>query len=353
MPEPLANRVKNALTLAASLVISLLFAETALRIAAPQDRIGNRVVQDSSGLFVNKGHGHTLHEFGDLAVTYTFADHHSRAVANPAPNARKRVLVTGDSFTFGWLLEDRETYVSRLQDRFRAYRFINGSGSGWGTADYVRYVETYCPAAQPDVVLVFLNTDDIGRAARSPLYDFVDGHLVPRERPVDPVRRALNALPFYNPLLEHSHLLALVRSVIQPVNERPGFVPGKMFPHTEMADETARRNAVARGQALFRRLKQATDSCGARLVVLYTGWEDFSRPTGDRDPTMLFLREAASFFERNGIAFHDLSRTPEMAAVIANRADHFIPADWHPNAKGAQAIYRAAARRLHGTVLEP
>ncbi|MGU3496268.1 SGNH/GDSL hydrolase family protein [Xanthobacteraceae bacterium A53D] len=338
---------------AASLLVSALLAEAALRVLAPQDRIGNRVQQDESGLFVNKSRGHTLHEFGDLAVTYTFAPHHSRAVANPVKDAEATVLVTGDSFTFGWLLEDAETYVSLLQDRFRRYRFVNASGSGWGTADYVRYVETYCTAVRPQLVLVFLNTDDIGRAARSPLYDFADGKLTPRDRPVDPVRRTLNALPFYNFVLEHSHLLALMRSVIQPVNERPGFVPDKMFPNSEMADATQRKDAVARGQALFRRLKDASDACGARLVVLYTGWEDPALASGDRDPTMLFLREAPAFFARNGIAYHDLSRTREMSAVIANRPDYFIPADWHPNAQGADAIFRAAARTLTGTVLQP
>ena len=50
----------------------------------------------------------------------------------------------------------------------RSFNLVNAAAGGWGTADYVAYVEEFGNIVRPDVILVFLNTDDVGRSFKSP-----------------------------------------------------------------------------------------------------------------------------------------------------------------------------------------
>jgi len=72
----------------------------------------------------------------------------------------------GDSFTFGWLLNKEDTAAYHLQryadEEFgkEKFYFLNAGTGGWGTADYVAFVDDFIEEIKPDVVLVVLNTDE-------------------------------------------------------------------------------------------------------------------------------------------------------------------------------------------------
>lgn len=353
MRRILLNLGVNALVLVLALGIALALAEIAVRLVMPQKLTGSSRVQDASGLLVNKDSGETQHQFGDLSVTYRFGPLHTRMLVNPVPDSegKPRVLVLGDSFTFGWLTPDGATYVDKLQARYRNDQFVNAAAAGWGTADYVRYVESYCAAIRPALILVFLNTDDIGRAYKSGLYSFADGTLTSETVGIDPLKKLLNSIPFYNTVSEHSHLLALIKAQFylhQPQRD----ISGQEFPRLDISSDENRKVAVQKGEALFLRLRDAAQACGARLAVLYTGWVDYADPSGDREPTMNFLRGARDFFGEAGIPFYDLAQDKALRQVWADRSAYIIPNDWHPNRRGVDAIYRGTVDALDGTVLK-
>ncbi|MBA4788568.1 MAG: SGNH/GDSL hydrolase family protein [Rhizobiales bacterium] len=353
MSKRLLSFVANAALCLVALVAALVFAEFAVRLIMPQKLTGSSRVQDASGLLLNKASGETLHQFGDLSVTYRFGPLHNRLLERPVPDFERhpRVLVLGDSFTFGWLTPDGSTYVDKLQARFPNQQIINGAAAGWGTADYVRFVESYCSDIRPDEILVFLNTDDIGRAYKSGLYSFTDGRLKSETVGIDPLKKRLNDLPLYNFISEHSHLLALIKAQFylhQPQRD----ISGREFPHLDISSDDSLTTAVKKGEALFLRLKSAAAQCDARLAVVYTGWVDYTAPSGDREPTMNFLRGATAFFAANGIPFYDLAQDPALRRVWADRDAYIIPNDWHPNQRGVDAIYQGAVNALNGTVLK-
>ncbi|WP_127089710.1 SGNH/GDSL hydrolase family protein [Aquabacter cavernae] len=353
MPKRLLTFGGNVLVFVLAMLAALVFAEFAVRLIMPQKLTGSSRVQDESGLLMNKASGETLHQFGDVSVTYNFGPLHNRLLAHPVPDSagKPRVLVLGDSFTFGWLTPTGSTYVDKLQAGFPNDQFINGAAAGWGTADYVRYVESYCASIKPRLILVFLNTDDIGRAYKSGLYSYQDGTLKSEVVGIDPLKKRLNDLPFYNFVSEHSHLLALVKAQFylhQPQRD----ISGREFPHLDISSTDNLKAAVGKGEALFLRLKSATAACGAQLAVIYTGWVDYADPSGDREPTMNFLRGAKDFFATNGIAFYDLAQDPALRKVWADRSAYIIPGDWHPNQRGVDAIYQGTVDALGGSVLQ-
>lgn len=216
---PLANVV----LVLASTFASLLMCEVILRVVAPQDLSGSWEVYNGDGLLVNKSSGTAFHQLGARRVEYHFAPPHLRdldsdlsVVSGPS----WKVLVVGDSYTFGWLLSDRITYVRRLEDYVNGTRpgnsprfhFLDAAVGGWGAGDYTVYLRDYLPHIQPDYVLVFVNTDDIGRALKSPLVSF-ERRLAFRKGPSHRLKALVIAIPFYNYLLEHSQVAALVRNV--------------------------------------------------------------------------------------------------------------------------------------------
>ncbi len=221
---PVRDAAKNLALLVVALAVALLLAEGAVRLVLPQPLSGSWRVQTETGLLVNKSQGSSQHQFDRRVVRYRFGEPHLRELGASRPAGARRILVLGDSFTFGWLLADADTYVARLQalidGEFGAGRFVllNAAAGGWGAADYLFFLEDFGPRIRPDAVLVFVNTDDIGRSLATPLLRAREdgtGYAVDRIsiRP-SRLKQWLNADPAYSAyqwLLEHSHLVQLAR----------------------------------------------------------------------------------------------------------------------------------------------
>ena len=132
-------------------------------------------VQDQNGLLLNKKNIKTKHEYivNDkiIRANYTFGEFNNRVYKKLGDKKNKpKVLVLGDSFTFGWLLNDQETFIYQLADHYKNFEFINVAAGGWGTSDYLSYIENYCKTIKPDIILLFLNHTDHERAVNSNLY---------------------------------------------------------------------------------------------------------------------------------------------------------------------------------------
>lgn len=79
------------------------------------------------------------------------------------PAGEQRVLVVGDSLTFGQGVLDEQAWPAQLGALLRAapqagerWRAINASANGWSPWHYQRYVETQALRFSPDVVVVGL-----------------------------------------------------------------------------------------------------------------------------------------------------------------------------------------------------
>lgn len=128
------------------------------------------------------------------------------------PEGVRRVLVLGDSYTWGYGVGDQEIFCHllerRFQDRGESVEVINSGVSGWGTDQELLYLRQEGLKYLPDVVVValFIGNDlDNNVAAEQYLLHkpvFADGQLTlenspvpkPRQYASDTLRRSLASL---------------------------------------------------------------------------------------------------------------------------------------------------------------
>ena len=331
------------------LVFACILAEILIRFFAPQNLSGTWRVHLESGLVVNKSSGTSLHQQNGREVVYMFSNYHTRGKVDE--DGKEKVLILGDSFTFGWLLEDEKSYIGLLQKQLESsfpgkFKLLNAAAGGWGTASYTRYLEEVGPLAKPSKVIVFMSTDDIGRAIKSGLYKFdkKSKKLTSVNLPFSKFKEFIRSFPGYQLLLENSHLFQLTRRV---------FLSGGSStdnPHTAKNGPRSRDLRVPTdysrelGKALFLKLKSWCDSNNSTLIVVTNGW---GRNLADElkegdleylEPTVAFQSIAKEFFKKESIPFFD-STELICKAREGKEKDFVIPLDCHPNEKGAELIF--------------
>jgi len=349
----------NLLLLLFALVASALLAEGVLRTLLPQNLSGSWRIQTETGLLVNKSHGSARHQFGERVVRYRFSEPHLRELTRTSSSGARKILVLGDSFTFGWLLEDADTYVARLQALIDAefgagtFALLDAAAGGWGTADYLFFLEDFGPEIRPDAVLVFLNIDDIGRSLASPLLKMGNGAApssAERLR-VSPshLKQVLNSGPLslaYQWVLEHSHLVQLVRNALLPRVGAGRFgLADPVVLGPRGAAPAQQPDPAAVGAILFRRLHDWCEAHHAALWVTTTGFNDPRVGANSTEPTQAFMASAARTFAQLGVPYADLGIV--LHATLTARHDWYtIPGDGHPNERAAQLIANALYARF-------
>ena len=323
----------------AAILLPLLAVEVGLRWFAPQPLSGTWLIASSAGYNLNRPSAKARHAGAGRSVDYRFNALGFRG--GPPADARLRVLVLGDSITFGWLLEEPDTSVARIAAAaagewgFGTVEFMNASVGGWGAAEYVAFTEDHGSSTRPGAVLVVLSGAEVRRAMASGLWTMPSpgSQAIERRRVTPPFYwlRALNKLPGYGSLLEHSQLAQLSRRALIGAMSRRLARRRAELPAANVAD------GLALTQALFRRLKAWCETRGVPLWVVTTGAMLMETPSGDgpENPDRVFLDQARTFFPDLGVPYLDL--LPAMRAADST-TPLLIADDGHPNEAGASLI---------------
>lgn len=326
-------RTFKAVTAGGALFVALLAVEVLLRIVAPRDLSGTWLTTGAGGYDVNRAGTVARHRQAGQQVSYSI---NSLGFRGPEPStAGKRVLVLGDSVTFGWLLDESSTYVSRLQaaatEKWGAGRvdMLNAAVGGWGIGEYVAFLEDAGQSLRPDAILVFLSGDEPERAVESGLWRLDQDGVPQRVRNQAQTRRALhqlNRLPGYNWLIEHSQVAHLVRrALIETMMSRPGAGGDRDPPNVP---------AMLRlTEALHDRLIAWSRTHGIPLSVVGTG---VFEAQGENGANRRFMQSAPAFFQQRGVAYLDL--WPRLTFVFEDPERYRIAGDPHPNAFVASQV---------------
>ena len=371
-----------------SMVVALGLGEVLVRTLRPQNCSGIWLETAPRGYRWNTRDRSVEHQLLPLAVRYTFGANRTRGTPPPG---RIKVMSLGDSYTFGWLVEQQQTWVGRLQascdEAFGsgAVAWHNLGTAGTGTAEHLALLEDCPTAPKADLVVLFCNGDDARRMVVSKLYALSDGgELAALSRPPPSfLREWAERSDVANWALEHSHLLQLVRRATLPKPLDIDRTRTQQEVHDALAEAESRFLLACRAtdpiaampesvrpdlrlwSALVRAIRDRAAKLGARLIVVKTGigtnfQAGFGHVAGgSRIYDSLWaapINRAALAYLPNlcaqlGVtiidldsAFNDLSPAEGSACVM--------PGDGHPTIEGHRRVAEAAWRELR-PILEP
>jgi len=185
---------------------------------------------------------------------------------------RRRMLVLGDSFAWGFGVERDRVFDALLEARHPDWEIVNAAVSGYGTDQQLLYFERRGLRFQPDVVVLFFHPNDVednGEARRygypKPRFALGPGGLelenvpVPRPGLRWRLRRFLLQSSYLYNRLERARELLEAGEAPQPRRATLAGFPGP---------GDARRPDFATTAALLAALREQAAQGGARLVVV-------------------------------------------------------------------------------------
>ena len=130
----------------------------------------------------------------------------------------KRILGLGDSFVFGWGVENQETYLYRLQEFGPRYDIMNAGVIGVGLSYSLRWFRQYGPSIRPHLTIVGISENDVNDDLSWGWYGLESGKLKDLHHPSlyyetreRKLRDWLRALPLYTYFTDRSHFLTWLR----------------------------------------------------------------------------------------------------------------------------------------------
>jgi len=323
-------RIKNILMLLGAVAFSLIALEFAARAIGPGYLTDSWMMIDDQGLVLNRPGSVATHHRGDTSATYRINALNMRG--NMPTVDIPSVLVVGDSFTFGWLVDNRDTVVSQLQKQADQARgknklvFLNAGTGGWGTASYLDYLTRYTKNSQPSAVLIFANATDFNRSLQSDLFEVSsDSKTVTRtvsERPMHVVaKKIITDSELYRWLIGRSYLLNMLKQALLATGSSDDdkvIAGAEMLVSDKINPPTA--NVQAYNAALYKHLKSVLDDQSVPVFVSSQyHWQYTANAYDWLVPVMQNL----------GIPFLSVQRDLA-AATNGEIAGFFIDGDPHP-----------------------
>jgi len=348
MPSSFKKLSKNLLLLTISVLGSLLLAEFLVRIILPQDRMITWLEMHSEGFMMNQRKGDAMQEHNGSVINYSFTDTRLRSTESNSDSITKKVLALGDSFTFGLLLQEEDTYVHLLNEKLKesgadSVQILNGGVGGAGLADWPAWLEKNGSKIDADIILYFMNIHDLERALSKNIYVFEKDSLIKSQRwKPRSFMQSLGKQKWYRWLQGNSELFTLVVKVLWKnvyfVDLTEGFDQDKtsvQIPKNEQLYIES-EYSLNLGIKLFEKMNDWCAKNECELIITTTGF--FPHAEESFHTTRLYNTMIdASLAWLNKIKFYDPSTCVD-AAVNSNYDSIIIPGDTHPNRKGSEVI---------------
>lgn len=363
------RRVLSLLLVLGSTLLGLLFAELLVRRLDPQalvvpwqDEIDG-ITAPRPGV---KGR-HLVPGVFDVGISYSAQRFRGNVIYEKhPPDGVLRVASLGDSFTFGYGAHDHEAYPAQLErllnarastsGRYRRFEVINAGNGGTGTGEQALWFDIWVKTFHPHFVTLGITSNDLDDDMRRGLfYRDAMGNVSPRsleetvkaDSVLRKVRRVANAVPGYNYLSQHSHLLALGRNTVshQLAANRSTKVTGsvpELGQDNGSPDHWERVLAILEGEIAW--LDQRTKKNGARLLVVFIPSRE-SVYTADspwrasvQHRSNLIRRALAKVCKMHSVPYQDLTGVIRAAAKSTRDALYYSGLDTHPTPSGYAVI---------------
>jgi len=266
----------------------------------------------------------------------TLVQHDAGGWRQPQParpqDAARRILVLGDSFTWGWGVSQGEVFTDRLQARLPATVAVYNRGViGFGNAQEYLLLERELAAGRYDVVVLMFFINDLadnidGKDGHRPYFELVDGRLLARNQPA-----LARTSPVEVFLKDHSQAYLFIETELGLLKRRFA---------GEADDERRYKEAPAvdfrdlPGYAVTARLlsemNRAARQHGAQFVIVYVP----QRSEFELDAPYPFVRSVHALIDdvaaREKIPLIDLSPAFREQAKAGNVLVYPVDAHWTP-----------------------
>jgi hypothetical protein len=264
----------------------------------------------------------------------------------PKPPGTFRVMVLGDSLSFGNLVAYEDTFAARLQEGLRARRpdaeVILAAAGGWDTAQELAFLEGEGLRYEPDVVVLgfFHNDYRLPEDSARPVRLMAEGRV--DERP-----RALRFVPYRAVYVaKRSALVSFLRIRLANVLSAGGAqAPNFFHALLENAVDFEREARITAVHETLARMNALCASRGARLIVAHV--PPINLFWHERD-SRAYVAHLERFCRDRGLAFVDLS--DRFWAEKDTDALYLHPWDNHLSPRGHAAAAEALSLALDGHV---
>jgi lysophospholipase L1-like esterase len=235
------------------------------------------------------------------------------------PPGTRRVLILGDSVTFGWGVAEPDTFPRRLELQLGAelacpVEVLNAGVSGYGSIEEEHVFQHEGLALDPDVVVIYQVENDnvIATPARGALAAWIKDRIVYRSHLVNAAIHAVRVLRWKALASQAGGDAAAYAALQRSWPENPG---------------------SAESLAALRRIFETARAHGIRVVLA-------SHPNNFADPSLDVPRVRAlrALAEGSGVAFVDAA--PGLLAH-ENEGLTVSATDMHPNGRGHALIAAA------------
>ena len=243
----------------------------------------------------------------------------------------KKIMLIGDSFTYGKGVNDEETFAYRLQEALLkdSVQIINAGVEGRGTDHGLRTYQHYKDKYQPNTVIHFAHYNDLADNIRDEYFEIVnDSTFTPKkfDHLVGGTKAKLQKSKLYNWLISNSHFFALLKSVLVGI-----LMPDQIVRYEDGIDMDRAKKLTS---GFLRQLQKEVEADGCKFIVFYipSTHDIEARKKGERTEQEEFF---INYFTENNIDFHNLSddfidsSEPEIVK-------HFYLPEGHWNPKGHQ-----------------
>lgn len=331
---------KNLILFFISICLTFFFIELLLRIFLPQDLSGTFTIQDKDGLYKNKINSSSIHSLKKRRIRYTYGKFHNREVNNFKYENNTKILMLGDSLSFGYLVNDNDTFQYKLNQKFDDYYFVNSSVPGWGTSDYTNFYKKNCKIIKPKYTFIFLNDYDLQRSINSNLYKLNDrNELISSSNKFYKSKQILNDLLVYDYLLNNSHIIQFLRTSIKLIIKNPNQIKSTNNQNKEIGDLDQK---ILFSKKLFLELKKISTRCNSKLIIIEI---KFYKPLiNELNLTYYFLNNNKKFFKKHNI--YHIKLFDKESELYSNYKNYIIPSDGHPNEEAHILFYNKLANEL-------
>jgi lysophospholipase L1-like esterase len=271
------NLLRNVGVSVVSAIVALLAIEGVLRILTPLE---NMPIAEHDSLLGWRGRANLECVIKEHACRFSVIQN-AQGFRDRERSPRRtedgiRILCVGDSFTWGWGVEQEETYTRILEDRLLSEghraEVINAGVCGYSTDQVLLFLQNQGFDYSPDLIVCQATSNDVLANTRDVSAEMYDkprfeldesGTLSPPEHPV-PSPRLVRQLE--SGMFRHSQLARLVKHRLARLRPGPAIAQSSTWGLTK--DEDGADEPLRLFRALINRMDQECGARGIRLAVL-------------------------------------------------------------------------------------